>query len=131
MTRDRPVSLAVPALALALLATAGCKPAPPVDQPLRSVPNGDLQRGRELMSHYQCGSCHAVPGVPGAAATAAPALNGFGRRSYIAGKLPNGPLALQRWLQDPPAAVAGATMPRLGIPAQDARDMAAYLLALE
>src|SRR5687767_11130284 len=111
----RPGLSALPALALvpALLAGAGCGPAAPVDQRFRSVPGGDPQRGRELMSQYQCGSCHAVPGVPGAAATAAPTLEGFGRRSYIAGKLPNGPLMLQRWLQDPPATVAGATMPRL------------------
>ena len=118
-------------LALALAASAGCVPAAPADQRLRSVPNGDPQRGRQLARHYQCGSCHAVPGVPGAATTAAPALEGFGRRSYIAGQLPNGPLMLQRWLQDPPATVAGATMPRLGIPEQDARDLAAYLLSLE
>ena len=118
-------------LVLVLLAQTSCQPQPPVDQPLRSVPNADPQRGRELMGHYQCGSCHAVPGVPGAAVTVAPALNGFGRRSYIAGRLPNGPLALQRWLEDPAAAVPGATMPRLGIPERDARDIAAYLLALE
>jgi cytochrome c2 len=125
----------LPALALvlapAVLAAAGCGPAAPVDQRFRSVPNSDLQRGRQLMGHYQCGSCHAVPGVPRAATTAAPALEGFGRRSYIAGRLPNGPLMLQRWLQDPPAMVPGTTMPRLGIPEQDARDIAAYLLSLE
>lgn len=119
------------AIALALLAMAGCQPAVPLDDRFRSVPQADLQRGRQLMGRYQCGSCHAVPDVPAAATTSAPSLSGFGRRSYIAGKLPNGPLALQRWLIDPPAAVAGATMPRLGMPERDARDIAAYLLSLE
>ena len=83
------------------------------------------------MGHYQCGSCHAVPDVPAAAITAAPTLEHFGRRSYIAGQLPNSPETLQRWLLDPPAAVPGATMPRLGLSAQDARDIAAHLLSLE
>jgi len=129
---DRPVLFVLlPVLTCALLAATGCQPTPAVDQRFRSVPQGDAQRGRQLMGHYQCGSCHAVPDVPGAATALAPTLEGFGRRSYIAGQLPNGPETLQRWLLDPPGTVRGATMPRLGMSAPDARDIAAYLLSLE
>ena len=117
---------------LATLAVTGCDRAGvPVDERWRSVEAADPERGRRLMAVYQCGSCHAAPGVPGAAVALAPSLDGFGRRSYIAGRLPNGPATLPRWLENPPAQVPGTTMPRLGVSPQDARDIAAYLLSLE
>ena len=118
-------------LLLVAVLCAGCEPEVPLQQRLRQVDNADRDRGRTLMTHYQCGSCHATPGVPSAPAPVAPSLEGFGRRSYIAGRLPNDPATLQRWLQDPPALVPGTTMPRLGVTPADARDMAGYLLALE
>jgi cytochrome c1 len=115
--------------ALCGLLLAGCGPAP--DEPLRrwQVEAADLSRGRQLMSQFQCGSCHAVPGVPGGGQRA-PALERFGRRAYIAGQLPNSPEVLQRWLLDPPAMLPGTTMPRLGLSERDARDVAGYLLSL-
>jgi cytochrome c len=119
----------IAAAALALLAACD-RPAAP-DTAWRTVDGGRVDRGRALMTHYQCGSCHAVPDVPAAATATAPTLHAFGRRSYIAGQLPNGPDTLQRWLLDPPNAVPGATMPQLGLSPQDARDVAAYLLSLE
>ncbi len=123
--------LAVPMWGVLLaLGLTGCGPAP--DEPLRrwQVDTADLARGRTLMTHYQCGSCHAVPGVPGGAERA-PELARFGRRSYIAGQLPNTPESLQRWLLDPPGMVPGTTMPRLGLSERDARDIAGYLLSLQ
>ena len=61
---------------------------------------------------------------------AAPALEHFGRRSYIAGQLPNTPETLQRRLLDPPGLLPGTTMPRLGLSERDARDIAGYLMSL-
>lgn len=115
--------------ALVVLLLGGCGPAP--DEPLRrwQVDAADLERGRQLMSQFQCGSCHAVPGVPGGGQRA-PALERFGRRAYIAGQLPNSPEVLQRWLLDPPGLLPGTTMPRLGLSERDARDIAGYLLSL-
>jgi cytochrome c len=55
----------------------------------------------------------------------------FGRRSYIAGHLPNRPDTLAQWIVAPAALVPGTAMPAMGVSPQDARDMAAYLLALE
>lgn len=141
MTRPRPPvrlrssgSATVPAAVLGLAAAlvlllSGCGPAP--DEPLRrwQVDAADLERGRQLMSQFQCGSCHAVPGVPGGGQRA-PALERFGRRAYIAGQLPNSPEVLQRWLLDPPGLLPGTTMPRLGLSERDARDIAGYLLSL-
>jgi cytochrome c len=57
-------------------------------------------------------------------------LAGFGRHSYIAGRLPNEPRLLERWLIDPAALVPGTAMPAMGVSAADARDMAAYLRSL-
>ncbi|MFX1678870.1 cytochrome c [Mitsuaria sp. CC2] len=115
-------------ISLGLLLSA-CGPAP--DQPLRrwQVDAADVERGRHLMSQFQCGSCHAVPGVPGGGQRA-PALERFGRRAYIAGQLPNSPDMLQRWLLDPQGLLPGTTMPRLGLSERDARDVAGYLLSL-
>ena len=117
------------AAALLALVLIACGPAP--DEPLRrwQVEAADLARGRQLMAQYQCGSCHAVPGVPGAGRRA-PALEHFGRRSSIAGQLPNTPETLQRWLLDPPGLLPGTTMPRLGLSERDARDIAGYLMSL-
>jgi cytochrome c len=59
-----------------------------------------------------------------------PALAGFGRRSYIAGEVPNAPATLTRWIESPQELVPGTAMPDLGASRDDARDMAAYLLSL-
>jgi cytochrome c len=124
-----PASILGLTAALVVLLLGGCGPAP--DEPLRrwQVDAADLERGRQLMSQFQCGSCHAVPGVPGGGQRA-PALERFGRRAYIAGQLPNSPEVLQRWLLDPPGLLPGTTMPRLGLSERDARDIAGYLLSL-
>ena len=87
----------------------------------------DAERGRVLLAHYQCGRCHLIPGVAGAAGTEGPNLAAFGRRSYIAGEVPNTPAALAQWIVAPAALVPTATMPALGAGPDDARAMAAYL----
>jgi cytochrome c1 len=99
-------------------------------KPLR-VPGGEAERGKALMSQYQCGSCHAIPGEKAATGTAGPPLDTFGRRSYIAGHIPNQPDNLVRWLRDPPALVPGTPMPKLGLTEDEARHMAAYLYTLK
>jgi thiamine biosynthesis protein ThiI len=43
--------------------------------------------GRRLLAGYGCGTCHSIPGIPGADAKAAPPLDCFYERSYIAGRL--------------------------------------------
>lgn len=96
--------------------------------PPSQLPDADPQRGAQLISSYGCGSCHTIPGVRGADGMVGPPLNDFGRRSYIAGKLPNTPANLQHWIRDPQQVVPGNAMPDLGVNATDARDIAAFLL---
>lgn len=114
------------ALLAACLVVAGCDVGSPAEPP--DSPRGaDAARGRQLLSHYQCGSCHIIPEVPAAAGRIGPSLERFGRRSYIAGRVPNDSLNLARWIESPQSLVPGTRMPDMGAPAADARDMAAYL----
>ena len=91
---------------------------------------GNAARGQQLLAQYQCGGCHAIPDVPGARAGIGPPLAAWGRRSYIAGHLPNTPPMLQRWIMNPDALVPGSLMPAMGVGEADARDMVAYLMSL-
>jgi len=91
----------------------------------------DKSLGQRLLTQYQCGSCHSIPGVAAARGTWGPSLQAFGKRSYIAGHIPNRPDVLARWIMQPSALVPGTLMPSMGVSADDARDMAAYLGSLE
>ena len=88
-------------------------------------------RGRELLVLYRCGTCHAIPGVPGAHGQVAEPLTAWRHRSYIAGRLPNRPEVLARWIVAPQSLVPGTLMPRLGVTPAEAQAMAAYLYSLE
>lgn len=116
--------------ALVCLVLAGCADDKALDGAYRSVAQGEAERGRLLLARYQCGSCHAIPGAVGPSLHGGPTLDGFGRRSFIAGRIPNAPANLQRWLQAPQDLVPETTMPDLGVTAEDARDITAYLMSL-
>ena len=113
-------------VALLLLLVAGCSGT--TDNP---VPGGDAARGEVLLFAFGCGACHIIPGVVGASGTIGPPLDGFGRRVYIAGKLPNRPENLLRWIQDPQGVEPGTAMPNLLVSDDEARHMAAYLYTRE
>jgi cytochrome c1 len=71
-----------------------------------------------------------IPGVRDARGLVAPPLMMFGRRTFIAGEVPNTPENLVRWIQSPQSIEAGTAMPALGLTEQQARDVAAYLYTL-
>ena len=126
---ERPAATPASGIALVLLcavALGGCGKR----EPAVPVAGGDAATGKRLVEQYQCGTCHAIPGVAAARGTAGPPLQGFGRRSYIAGRIPNVPDQLSAWLEDPPAMKPGTLMPDLGISPTDARHMAAWLYTL-
>jgi cytochrome c len=95
-----------------------------------ALTGGDPGRGREVIRHYGCGSCHRVPGVYGASAVVAPSLERLAARVSIAGRLPNTAANLIRWVQHPQQIAPGALMPEMNVTEQDARDLAAYLYTL-
>ncbi len=99
--------------------------------PLWYVPGGDSEKGRLLIGKYGCGSCHAIPGIRGAAGKVGPELAGFKQRIYIAGQVPNVPENLVAWIEDPQAIAPGTAMPDLGVSREEARDIAAYLYTLD
>jgi len=114
------------ALVSACAALAGCG-----DDDFRTpFAGGDRAIGKQLVTQYQCGTCHRIKDVPGAAGEAGPDLEKFGRKSYIAGGIPNQPDRLVAWLLDPPALKPGTPMPAMGLTEQEARHMAAYLYSL-
>jgi cytochrome c len=92
---------------------------------------GDPSAGGRAAEHYGCGSCHTIPQIPAAHGLAGPPLSGIGRRLYVAGELPNTPENLMHWIRHPQAVNNKTLMPELGVTAQDARDIAAFLYSLE
>ena len=105
---------------------AGCKE----ESRAIAVPGGDAQQGLRLVTQYQCGACHTIPGIQGAAGELAPALDHIGRLSYIAGGIPNQPANMVQWLRVPHAVKPGTEMPPMGLTEQEARHMAAFLYTL-
>jgi cytochrome c len=94
------------------------------------VTGGAPGRGEQIILSKSCGSCHTIPGVRGARGLVGPPLEFFGRRTFIAGELPNTPDNLVRWIRSPQSVEAGTAMPNLGLSEQQARDVAAYLYTL-
>jgi cytochrome c len=99
--------------------------------PIKADQRISLQRGQRLLTQFQCGSCHAIPGIAAARGIQGPTLEAFGKRSYIAGRIPNQADHLVRWIVQPSALVPDTTMPAMGVSAEQARDMAAYLGSLK
>ena len=116
-----------------LLAACGPDPAdaPGSAATRASMARADPKLGQRLITQYQCGSCHAIPGVAAARGRLGPSLQAFGKRSYIAGHVPNSPDALAQWLVAPASLVPDTAMPSMGVSQEDARHMAAYLGQLE
>lgn len=95
------------------------------------VSGGSVVAGRAAITRYGCGSCHVIPGIADASGAVGPALGQVAVRATIAGRLPNSPAAMARWLQHPQAVVPGNAMPEQGVTPRDARDMTAYLYTLK
>jgi cytochrome c1 len=113
---------------LALLAGA-CSAAPLTRS--QQVGSGEPGIGKRLLSDNGCVSCHVVPGIRAEPAYVGPPLDHWGKRSYIAGALPNNERNLVRWITRPQEVEPGTAMPDLDISEQDATNIAAYLLSLE
>jgi hypothetical protein len=122
------------ALALAgSFAVAGCDLSNTAWLQNRQVANGDAARGRAIVASgaHGCTACHDVPGILRPRGVVGPRLDDMARRSFIAGTLPNKPDVLIAFLQDPPALAPATGMPDVRLSLEEARDIAAFLYALE
>ena len=114
---------AAPALAAAGALLAACAPA--YHGP--AVPGADAAHGRTVLTAAECGACHQITGVPGASGQVGPSLAGLGKRTILAGVLPNRPDNLMTWIRTPQAIKPGDAMPDSRLSEPDARDAAAWL----
>jgi len=121
---------ALPPVWLAIgIAASGCAP-PAHDAHVASM-HGDPERGRAALAALECGACHAIPGVPGPRGQVGPPLAGFANSVYIAGRFPNEPETLARWVREAPAMASETAMPAIAMSEAQAHDIAAYLLTLD
>ena len=88
------------------------------------------ERGRLALSQYACTACHTIPGLVGSHPNVGPPLKGMASRTLIAGRIPNTPDNLVRWLREPQTIKPQTAMPAMGMTEAHARDMAAYLATL-
>jgi cytochrome c1 len=95
-----------------------------------SAPRAIGESGRAALERNQCGACHIIPGVAGARGTVGPPLTRYGQRVYLAGKFPQDPALLARWIRDAPSMDPRTAMPATGVTEEEARDIAAYLSSL-
>ncbi len=109
-------------------ALSGCGTPDPT--PNRSI-DGDSRSGAIWITRSGCGSCHQIPGIMHAEGLVGPPLIHFSKRTIVAGYLPNTPANLVRWIQHPQEVAPGNAMPEAGLTEQQARDIAAYLYALD
>lgn len=110
-----------------IIAACGTEPRPRLGEQVRQVPDGDPGLGRTAILDYGCGTCHTIPGIPGANAHVGPPLNVFDQRHYIAGTLLNDASNLIIWIQNPQEIRPGTAMPDLNITEEEARHIAAFL----
>lgn len=116
--------------ALAVLFVVGCQGGK-LDRADPPTAGADRERGEQAIYERGCGACHEIPGVRGARGMLAAPLRDFAQRTFIAGELPNNPDNLVRWIMDPRSVEPATAMPNLGIGTDEARDIAAYLYALD
>ncbi len=89
--------------------------------------SASAERGHDLIVTNGCGSCHRIGGVERANGDVGPSLTEFQSKPQIAGRLPNNPDEVVRWLLNPQAIDPPTLMPNLGLTPEQARDIANYL----
>jgi cytochrome c1 len=92
---------------------------------------GDSAKGKQAIVKWGCTGCHNVPGVEGPKGMVGPPLDHMASRTVIAGKIQNTPPNMIQWIENPQSLDPNNAMPNLGVTAEDAKDIAAYLYTLK
>lgn len=116
------------AAAGAMLLVCGCADVEVQPQPMAGA---DAGRGRRVIEQVGCGACHLIPGVAWPQGRVGPTLDGFAEQALIAGRFPNQPEILTRWVRDAPSLSPQTGMPAVPMTEQEASDVAAYLYTLD
>lgn len=114
----------------AALLTTGCSEYTPTGDAIR-LTGGDPAKGAAAIVRFGCGSCHTIHPIESARGLAGPPLDGIRNRVYVAGMLHNDSNNLTEWVRDPKAVNPKTAMPTLGVSAEEARDIAAYLYSIK
>ena len=112
--------------ATALLAGA-CQDGAALPRPLAGA---DPSRGREIAERVACAACHDIPDISWPRGRMGGSLAGFASRPLIAGRFPNQPDVLVRWITDAPAMAPDTGMPPQPLDPDEVRDVAAWLYTL-
>ncbi len=87
-------------------------------------------KGEQLFKTKGCIGCHSLQAKGPPAGLIGPNLANVGGRGYIAaGWLKNSDENLERWIRDPQGLKKGVLMPNLGVTAEEAQALRAYLRA--
>jgi cytochrome c2 len=123
-------------LILLILLLAACQraetPQPPSSAPPPPASAGNTESGKQLIARYGCGVCHVIPGVEGAEGMLGPSLEGVASRPAISeGAVQNTPANLAKYIQSPGSLNPQSRMPPMGVNADEAQDITAFLLTLK
>lgn len=92
---------------------------------------GDAAEGAHYFAVMSCANCHTIRGTL-ARGKIGPDLTHLASRTTLgAGRLPNDPQDLARWLKAPEQFKPGTHMPNLGLTNEQDRDLVAYLETLK
>lgn len=100
-------------------------------QPIPKPATAEAQRGRQVFMTAGCVQCHAIKGRASQANVGPDLTDLAGRRMIGGAMLPNTHENLTRWIADAPSIKPGIKMPRTHIPADQMRDLVAYLEGLK
>lgn len=114
---------------LPLVALAAACEGPPEQR--HHMPEADAAAGRVVVERVGCGACHTFPDIRWPRGRLGPRLEGFADQGMIAGRLPNRPDILARFVRNAPDLIPGTTMPAMPISERESRDVAAYLYTLD
>ena len=95
-------------------------------------PAGDPEyaKGQQLFTAKGCIGCHSLQAVNAPHGLIGPNLANVGGREYIAaGWLKNTDENLEHWIREPQSLKKGVLMPNLGVTADEAKALRAYLRA--